>query len=74
MPRAFFFIGLGSSKLGQKWSLRQALPDGSLGRPDGQLFLVRKVILEFLQGRPDARCFRLDGGHLDLLAVWMLNL
>jgi hypothetical protein len=35
----------------------------------GKLFLVRKVILEFLQGRPDARCFRPYGGRPDASIV-----
>jgi hypothetical protein len=38
---------------------------GVLAVRTGNFFLVRKVILEFLKGRPDARCFRPDGDRSD---------
>jgi hypothetical protein len=38
---------------------------GALAVRTSNFLLVRKAILEFSQGRPDARCFRLVGGRPD---------
>jgi hypothetical protein len=66
---SLLFIGLGSSKLGQKWFLRHARPDESLGPPDEQLFSCPES-----NSRNFYRAVRTQDVSVLMGAVWVLLL